>query len=150
MGIIDNTLGRCQPLLRLQLAAALVHRGLADKATPITEVTGPLPFNYLAGSLSHPLNKSTFHNSFQYLKQLDPEHVPAFVDTSLRNAAMSARSTASTESVIELVKAALGEVPAELKAYCQPSTMRLLRDATKQSEEVQQALFTKPAMEGEN
>ncbi|VDK21315.1 unnamed protein product [Taenia asiatica] len=150
MGIIDNTLGRCQPLLRLQLAAALVHRGLADKATPITEVTGPLPFNYLAGSLSHPLNKSTFHNSFQYLKQLDPEHVPAFVDTSLRNAAMSARSTASTESVIELVKAVLGEVPAELKAYCQPSTMRLLRDATKQSEEVQQALFTKPAMEGEN
>lgn len=39
------------------------------------------------------------------------------------------------ETVIELVKAALEEAPAELKAYCQSSTMRLLRDATKQSEE---------------
>ncbi|KAL5111026.1 hypothetical protein TcWFU_010205 [Taenia crassiceps] len=150
MAIIDNTLGRSQPLLRLQLAAALVHRGLVDKAAPITEMVGPLPFNYLAGSLSHPLNKSAFHNSFQYLKQLDPEHVPAFVDASLRNAAMSARSTASTETVIELVKAALEEAPAELKTYCQPSTMRLLRDATKQSKEIQQALFTEPATENKN
>ncbi|CDS41971.1 conserved hypothetical protein [Echinococcus multilocularis] len=145
--IIDNTLGRSQPLLRLQLAAALIHRGLTDKATPIIEATGPLPFNYLAGSFSHPLSKSAFHNSFQYLKKLDLEHVPAFVDASLRNAVMSARSIKSTETIVDLVKAALEEAPAELKEYCQPSTLRLLRDATKQSLEIQQALFKKTTTE---
>lgn len=36
--MIENTLDRFQPLLQLQLAAALVHRGLADKATSIIEV----------------------------------------------------------------------------------------------------------------
>ncbi|KAM7538370.1 hypothetical protein Aperf_G00000072457 [Anoplocephala perfoliata] len=141
LDVIDNTLDRFQPLLRLQLAAALVQRGLADKASSITERTGPIPFNFLAGSLNHPLNKSTYQHSFQYLKDTDPEHLAAFVDASLRNAAMSGRSTASPEAVVELLKAALEESPAELKSYIQPSTLRILNEASKNCKEIHQALF---------
>ncbi|VDO04384.1 unnamed protein product [Rodentolepis nana] len=143
LDVIGNTLERFQSILRLQLAASLVHRGLLDKASPIIEKSGPLPFNYLAGSLNHPLNKSSYHNSFQYLKATDPEHLAAFVDASLRNAAMSARSSASSEVVVGLLKAAMEESPTDLKSFCQPSTLRILNEATKNCEEIQQALFKK-------
>nr|CDS33356.2 hypothetical transcript [Hymenolepis microstoma] len=149
LDVIENTLDRFQSLLRLQLAASLVHRGLLDMASPIIEKSGPLPFNYLAGSLNHPLNKSSYHNSFQYLKVTDPEHLAAFVDASLRNAAMSARSSASSEAVVELLKAAMEESPADLKSFCQPSTLRILSEATKNCEEIQQALFKKSAPKDE-
>ncbi|VDL59307.1 unnamed protein product [Hymenolepis diminuta] len=140
LDVIENTLDRFQPLLRLQLAASLIHRGLSDRASSIIEKDGPLPFNYLAGSLNHPLDKSSYHNSFQYLKATDPEHLAAFVDASLRNAGQSFKN-ASSEVVIKLLKAAMEESPADLKSYCQSSTLRILSEATKNCEEIQRALF---------
>uniref|UniRef100_A0A5K3EUG7 Rod_C domain-containing protein n=1 Tax=Mesocestoides corti TaxID=53468 RepID=A0A5K3EUG7_MESCO len=142
--VIKNTLGRFQTPLRLQLAASMVHRGLSERAAPIIEETGPLPFSYLAGSLQHPLSVSALRESIKYLKSHDLEHLPAFIDACLRNAAMSVRNGASTEeAVVELVEVAMEEPSLELRELCQPTTLKLLRETTKQSEKIQRALFDK-------
>lgn len=49
---------------------------------------------------------------------------------------MSARSTTSSEAIVELLKSVTEEIPGELDKYCQSSTLRMLREASKQSEEV--------------
>ncbi len=59
-------------------------------------------------------------------------------DSSLTSpiTAISARNGSSTDAVVDLVKSALKEPSVTIKEFCQPATLRLVRDATKQSEEV--------------
>nr|VZI03829.1 unnamed protein product [Spirometra erinaceieuropaei] len=139
LGIIDRTMGRTQTILRLQMAAALVHRNLQEEAAALQQITGPVPFNYLAGSLQHPLTRDAFIASADYMRRVDEVHLPNFVDASLRNAAIAARNGVQN-SVVDLVSAAVNDAHMDLQTTCQPATLRLLRECEKDNKELHDLL----------
>ncbi|VDL90704.1 unnamed protein product [Schistocephalus solidus] len=135
LGIIDRTTGRTQTILRLQMAAALIHRNLLEEATSLQQITGPIPFNYLAGSLQHPLTREAFLSSADYMRRMDEVHLPNFVDATLRNAAIAARNGVEN-CVVDLVSAAVNDAHMDLHTSCQPATLRLLRECEKDNKEL--------------
>lgn len=68
-------------------------------------------------------------------------YLKGFSGTFFHFPAMSARSSASSEVVVKLLKAAMEESPVDLKSYCQPSTLRILSEATKNCEEVNESVL---------
>ncbi|VDN09599.1 unnamed protein product [Dibothriocephalus latus] len=151
LGIIDHTTGRTQTILRLQMAAALIHRNLLKEATSLQQITGPIPFNYLAGSLQHPLTRDAFLASADYMRKVDEVHLPNFVDATLRNAGAwipecrayfvsplypPSYTRANRSSVVDLISAAVNDAHVDLQDSCQPATLRLLRECEKDNKEV--------------
>ncbi|VDP82825.1 unnamed protein product [Echinostoma caproni] len=72
--------------INLQLTSILINRGRLDLAEQLIKAIGPLPVTFLAGSPRHTLLPEDFKATLKYLRAADPDHVPAFVDTCLRNA----------------------------------------------------------------
>ncbi|CAH8429227.1 unnamed protein product [Schistosoma rodhaini] len=73
----------------LQLAGVLINRGLSDLVSTLLENNKTVPFTFLVGNPRNSLTKSEFLASVEYLKSVDSQHVPGFVDHCLRNAALS-------------------------------------------------------------
>ncbi|CAI2725810.1 unnamed protein product [Schistosoma spindalis] len=75
--------------VNLQLAGVLINRGLSDSVSTLLENNKTVPFTFLVGSPRNSLTKSEFLSSVEYIKSVDSQHIPGFIDHCLRNAALS-------------------------------------------------------------
>ncbi|CAH8485149.1 unnamed protein product [Schistosoma mattheei] len=132
--------------VNLQLAGVLVNRGLSDLVSTLLENNKIVPFTFLVGNPRNSLTKSEFLPSVEYLKSVDCQHIPGFVDHCLRNAALST----NVDNLYQLIRTVVSPpFNMDLLQVCIQPTLQVLHHRLEVSENLPEDILqaTQPVVQ---
>ncbi|VDP46579.1 unnamed protein product [Schistosoma curassoni] len=132
--------------VNLQLAGVLVNRGLSDLVSTLLENNKTVPFTFLVGNPRNSLTKSEFLSSVEYLKSVDSQHIPGFVDHCLRNAALSTND----DNLYQLIRTVVSPpFNMDLLQVCIQPTLQVLHHRLEVSENLPEDILqaTQPVVQ---